>query len=219
MSKITGLSELNVNTLSYDTVTKILIVAYTNANIDLINQNKITNVSDIKRKNMTGDKNIYGIAFRDKLAYLSCGFGIVVLDLVKNEIKDTYIIGPGGTEIKVYDIDFLGNNIYAATEAGIFVADVNNPNLGNFANWTVSLVDNGNAGDYNILEKFDNKLFVNYAKPNAAATNSTDDILMFDGFSWATSPVSSNQDNATKNYSFRSVASDLLITNGYSVST
>jgi hypothetical protein len=138
LSKITGLSELNVNTLRYDPTTGILVVAYTNANIDLINQNKITNISDIKRKNMTGDKNIYGIAFREKKAYLSCGFGIVVLDLEKNEIKDTYIIGPGGTEIKVFDIDFLGNTIFAATEAGVYTADINNPNLGNFANWAVS---------------------------------------------------------------------------------
>jgi len=217
MSKITGLSELNVNAIRYDPETKILLVAYLNANIDLINQNKITNISDIKRKNMTGDKTIYGIAFRNKLAYLSCGFGIVVLDLVKNEIKDTYIIGPGGTEIAVYDIAFLGNNIFAATETGVFVADANNPNLGNFVNWSISLPDNGNAGDYNLLENFDNKLFVNYAKPNAAASNSQDDIKMFDGSTWATSPVSSNQD-ITKNYSFQSDAGNFLITNGYSVS-
>ena len=217
LSKISGLSELNVSTLRYDPVTKILVIAYSNANIDLINQNKIINVSDIKRKNMTGDKNIYGIAFRDKLAYLSCGFGIVVMDLVKNEIKDTYIIGSGGSEIKVYDIDFLGNNIFAATEKGIFVADVNNPNLGNFVNWSVSLDDPGNAGDYNIIEKFDNKLFVNYAKPNAAATNSQDEIKMFDGFTWTTSPVSSSQD-ITKNYSFQATPANLIITNGYSIS-
>jgi len=216
LSKISGLSELNVNTLRYDTETNILVVAYTNANIDLINQNKIINISDIERKNMTGDKNIYGIAFRNKLAYLSCGFGIVVLDLVKNEIKDTYIIGPLGSEIKVYDIDFLGNNIFAATEAGVFVADINNSNLGNFANWTISLPENG-QGDYNILEEFDNKLFVNYAKPSASATNSQDDILMYDGVGWNTSPVTPNQD-ITKNYAFQSSSTDLLVTNGYSVS-
>ncbi len=217
MSKISGLSELNVNTLKYDPETKILVIAYTNANIDLINQNKIINISDIKRKNLTGDKNIYGIAFRNNFAYLSCGFGIVVLDLLKNEIKDTYIIGPGGTEIKVFDIEFMGNTIFAATEEGVFSADINNPNLGNFANWSISLADNGNAGDYTLLEKFDNKLFVNYAKPNAAAGNSNDDILMYDGFTWAPSPVSGSQD-ITKNYSFFATATELLITNGYSVS-
>lgn len=212
MSKISGLSELNVNTLEYDPETQTVVIAYTNANIDLINQNKIINISDIKRKNMTGDKNIYNIAFRNKFAYLSCGFGIVVIDLIKNEIKDTYVIGPGGSEIKVYSIDFLGNNIYAATEEGVFVADINNSNLNNFVNWSVSLPDVANAGDYNIIEHFDNKLFVNYAK-----TNSQDDILMYDGTSWAASPISSTQD-AVKNYAFNATATNLLITNSASVS-
>ena len=76
LSKITGLTELDVSTLKYDTESNVLVIAYTTANIDLINQNKIINISDIKRKNMTGDKTIYGITFRNKLAYLSCGFGI-----------------------------------------------------------------------------------------------------------------------------------------------
>lgn len=213
MSKISGLSELNVNTLEYDPETKTVVIAYTNANIDLINQNKIINISDIKRKNMTGDKNIYSIAFRNKLAYLSCGFGIVVVDLVKNEIKDTYIIGPGGSEITVFSIDFLGSNIFAATEEGVFVADVNNSNLSNFVNWSVSLPDVANAGDYNIIKNFDNKLFVNYAK-----TNSQDDILMFDGNTWAPFIPASGSQDAVKNYAFNATATNLLITNSASVS-
>ncbi len=211
LSKISGLSELDVSTLRYDPESKVLVIAYLNANIDLIVQNKIINISDIKRKSMTGDKTIYGIAFRNQFAYLSCGFGIVVLDLVKKEIKDTYIIGPNGTEITVYDIDFLGNSIFAATESGIFSADLNNQNLSNYVNWSLSQPDNGNAGDYNIIEEFNGKLFANYTKTNG------DDIISFDGTSWGTSPISGNQD-ITKNFSFYSDADELIVTNPYSVS-
>lgn len=217
LSKISGLSELNVSALAYDKETKALVIAYSNANIDIIINNKILNISDIKRKNLTGDKSIYNIAFKNKLAYLSCGFGIVVIDIEKNEIKDTYIIGPNGTNIRVYDIDFLGNLIFASTEIGVYQSDITNPGLINFSNWNVSLDDAGNAGDFNIIETFDNKLFVNYAKPNAADLSSVDEIKMFDGNSWVNLPASMQMD-ATKNYSFRAGAAAIYMTNGYSVS-
>lgn len=217
LSKISGLSELNVSALEFDEATGSLFIAYANANIDLIQNNTITNISDIKRKNLTGDKNIYAITFRDKLAYLSCGFGIVVVNLEKQEIKDTYVIGPNGSNIVVYDIAFLGNFIYAATEEGVFRADINNPNLVDFASWINVLPDVGGVGDYNLIETFNNNIFVNYAKPGAADANSVDEILMFDGSNWITPPASFIQD-ATKNYSFRATSSYLHITNGYSVS-
>ncbi len=216
LSKITGLAELSVSTIAYDAPTQILVIAYTNANIDLLAGNRIINISDIKRKNITGDKNIYGISFHDNLAYLSCGFGIVVLDLIKNEIKDTYYIGANGSQIKVFDIAFYGNFIYAATEDGVYKADINNPSLGNYTNWTNDLPDIGNAGDYNHIKVFDNKILVNYAKPDAAASNSLDEIKMYDGSSWITPPSSVPQ-SITKNYSFNENGDKFYLTNSNSV--
>lgn len=213
LSKISGLSELNVSTLGFDSGTSTLLIAYTNANIDLLAGNKIYNLSDIKRKNLTGDKNIYAITFRNNFAYLSCGFGIVVVDLIRREIKDTYIIGPGGTNIRVFDISFLGNTVFAATETGVFTADINNPNLGFYDNWLLSLPDNGNAGDYNIIETFGNQVFVNYAKPNAIGTSSTDEGFVFNGSAWVTPPVPVDP---AKYYSYRSANGKLIMTNSYS---
>jgi ligand-binding sensor domain-containing protein len=213
LSKISGLSELNVSTLGYNQNTSTLLIAYSNANIDLLVGNKIYNLSDIKRKNLTGDKNIYAVTFRNNFAYLSCGFGIVVVDLARREIKDTYIIGPGGTTIRVFDIDFLGNTVFAATESGVFTADINNSNLGFYDNWTLSLPDNGNAGDYNIIETFGNQVFVNYAKPNAIGANSTDEGFVFNGSAWIAPPVPVDP---TKYYSYRSSNGQLIMTNSYS---
>lgn len=111
LSKVTGLSEITISTIAYNPTYGCLVIAYTNANIDLIINNKIINISDIKRKNLTGDKNIYGIEFYNNIAYLSCGFGIVALDLDRREIKETYIIGPLGTEIQVFDVAIWNNFI------------------------------------------------------------------------------------------------------------
>ncbi len=217
LSKISGLSELNVSALGYNETTGSLLIAYENANIDLIAGNKIFNISDIKRKNLTGDKNIYRISFRDHYAYLSCGFGIVVVDLIKKEIKETYIIGPNGTNIRVFDIAFFGNMVFAATEEGIFSADINNPNLIDYSNWSISLDDIGNAGDYNHIEFFENRLIANYAKPNALDLNSIDEIKVYDGSVWGPAPASIWQD-PTKNYAFGMSDNKLHITDGYSVS-
>ena len=134
-SKINGLTDIGFSAIRLDPVNQVLVIAYSNSNIDLFRSNGIINVSDIKRRTTVGDKSIYNISFHNNLAYLSCGFGIVVLDLSKNEIYDTYHIGPGGTDIKVNQVLFYNNLIYAATAGGIYYADPSSPNLADFNNW------------------------------------------------------------------------------------
>jgi type IX secretion system protein PorZ/two component regulator with propeller domain len=211
MSKITGLSELSVSTTRYSADYKTLVVAYSNSNIDLIKGNTIINIPDIKRKNIIGDKTIYGISFRNKFAYLSCGFGIVVLDLVREEIKETYIIGPGGTQIKIFDVAFLNGQIYAATESGVFFANENDPNLPNFDVWSVSLDDGIATGDYNIIEEFNGELLVNYTESNG------DDIKLLSGGVWI-DPPGVLAGFTSKNYAFRNNIGQLLVVNNNSVS-
>lgn len=200
LSKISGLSELDVATLGYDPVTNNLVVAYENANIDIIRGSDIINLSDIKRKNITGDKSIYGVEFNGDYAYLSCGFGIVVIDLVRMEVRETYVIGPNGASIRVFDVAFLNDTVYAATEDGVFAANVNNPALVNYASWSLVKNDVSNAGDYNIIESFGGSIFVNYAKPDAFATNSIDSLYANVGGVWIPAPLSVPQ-GAAKNQS------------------
>jgi len=135
MSTINGLSDVNISTLAYDKTTKYLIIAYENANIDLIYNDKVINISDIKRKSMVGSKRINKILFRDELVYLSCDFGIVVLNPKRQEIKDTYYIGPDGKAIGVLDLDYDDSLFYAATSEGVYTANVNSSNLSNYASW------------------------------------------------------------------------------------
>ena len=64
----------------------------------------------------------------DDLAYLSCGFGIVVVNLEKKEIKDTYLRGENGGFLNVFDMTTDGVMLFAATEEGIYEANLNNTN-------------------------------------------------------------------------------------------
>ena len=56
LSKISGLSDAGVNTIRYNDFNNTLLIAYKNANIDLVKDNKIYNLSDIKRAVITAKK-------------------------------------------------------------------------------------------------------------------------------------------------------------------
>ncbi|GDX48160.1 hypothetical protein LBMAG25_09780 [Bacteroidota bacterium] len=141
ISKCTGLSDIGFNDIGYDETRNNLIICYSNSNVDIYNDASVYNIPDIKRKNISGDKNIYSVTIDTNVAYLACGFGIVVLDLVKLEIKDTYIIGPAGTSVKVNRVILNDGFIYAATNIGLLRASLNSPALGNFAVWELQAAD------------------------------------------------------------------------------
>jgi hypothetical protein len=136
MTKNEGLSDLEINALNYSPVRESIVIGYANTNIDIIEGDEIYNIPDIKRKQITATKTINNILIVGDLAYLSCGFGIVVLNLDKKEIKDTYLIGENGGYTNVHDMATDGSLLYAATEAGIFFADINHPNLVDYNNWS-----------------------------------------------------------------------------------
>jgi ligand-binding sensor domain-containing protein len=107
----------------------------------------VVNVSDIKHKNIPGNKAINSILNNGNLCYLSCGFGIVVIDLIKLEIKDTYIIGKTGLAVNVHSCAIGGNTICAATDDGLAVAIASNPNLANYSFWTYWSASNNSILD------------------------------------------------------------------------
>ena len=58
-SKLSGLNSNEVSLLAYDEISNLLIVVYTNSNIDIIDQKgSIYNIADLYRKNMTVSKKV-----------------------------------------------------------------------------------------------------------------------------------------------------------------
>lgn len=158
ITKIEGLADLSIGTVEYNPYNGVVVVGYQNGNIDIINGNKVYNLPDIKRSQIVANKSIHSIYFIGPLAYLSTGFGIVVIDTDRNEIKDTYLIGPNGTYLAVYDIVSDGTTIYAATATGIYSALLSNPFLANYAYW--NQMSGLPFGVYNCAEIFNGKLIV-----------------------------------------------------------
>ncbi len=185
ISKVNGLSDAEANVLNYNRYNDKLLIAYKNSNIDIIDKfNNVTNIADLKRKIITGNKTINNIFFFNQYAYLACGFGIVVIDMDRFEVKDTYYIGAGGTYINVRDITNDGTYFYAATNTGIYRASQNG-NLANFNEW--SLMAGLPLGIYNTITTFNGKIFANYSKYTMTngVTYDQDTLFEYDGTSWS----------------------------------
>jgi len=135
LSKVTGLSDIGVKIIAYYDSSETTIITYENCNIDLIKEGRIINISDIKRKEIIGNKLINNITIKKGIAYLSCTFGLVLLDLEKEEIKDTYRIGENGNFVGINSCAFNEQNIFVASEDGIYSADIHSTSLFDFNSW------------------------------------------------------------------------------------
>ena len=207
LNKVTGgLSDIGISSIAFCNKLNTLVVAYSNTNIDLVKGSEVVNIPDIKRKQILGNKTINSILVIDKLAYLACGFGIVVLDIEKEEIKDTYYIGPSGSQINVKALTFhqADNKFYAATEQGIYSA-LSTDNLAYYVSW---IKDNSIAGpnsNFNLIESFGGKVYANKTK----YLWETDTMFVKNGSSW-TYFAPDNHSNRT---SMRACGEHLLISN------
>lgn len=134
-SKVNRLSDTGISKIAYHEEFGLLIVAYTNGNLDFITENSQLNLSDIKRSDLVGNKKVFDIHLLGDKAYMGCGFGVVVIDLVKFEVAETYFIGDEGAQIEVYDFESDDELFYAMTEEGILTALQTETFLGNYQNW------------------------------------------------------------------------------------
>lgn len=180
MTGINGLSDAGIQTIAYSKENDMLLIAYQNANIDLLTGNQVFNLSDIKRKQISADKTINNILFSGNLAYLSCGFGIVVINLERKEIKDTYLIGNNGDFLNVQDLATDGSSLYAATVNGIYKADASNPNLQNYNNWERQMSVPHADKKFSNIEFFKGKLIANYTPDEWAE----DEMYQLNGAIW-----------------------------------
>lgn len=133
-TKIDGLSDNEVSTVGYSSDYETLVIAYSNGNIDLLRKGNIYNISDLKRKEISG-KTVHSITTNGRYAYLACDLGIVVVDLKKEEIADTYIIGDDGAYMGVYKVVIQGDSIYAQTQSDVRSAKYSNHNLVDYKQW------------------------------------------------------------------------------------
>jgi hypothetical protein len=133
--KVQGLSDFGITTIAFAEAHKLLVVGYENGNIDIVRDDKTTNIPDIRMASIIGSKKINHITIVGNMAYLSCDFGIVELNLNNLLINDTFYIGPDGGLVSVYGLVHTGSHFFAATNQGVITASAQAPNLADYKNW------------------------------------------------------------------------------------
>ncbi len=159
LTEINSLSDFSISIMGVNEQEKAIVVGYESGNIDLIKNGEIINLSGIVSSNIIGDKRVYNVYSSGNLTYLACGFGIVVIDIEKEEVKDTYIIGVGGSQVKINDITINTDTIYAATDAGVYKAGLSSVFLSDPTNWSIE--NNIAPLSYSFITSFGGRLLLN----------------------------------------------------------
>ena len=155
-----GLNDNTISLIRYNKQTKSLLIIYDNSNIDILEGGVATNLPYLSTSTSIRDKQINSVLVNDEYAYLSTAFGIVVVNMAKKEIKDTYKLSLNITSCAIQN-----GNIYASTtnkaevSSGIIYASLKE-NLLDKANWKPYGLSNlSDSHTISAIAAFKNTLF------------------------------------------------------------
>ena len=138
-TKVDGLSDIDIVKIHYDRRNKVLIICYENGNIDMIRDDKLVNIRDVKDKSMSGSKRLESCRTFGDLAYLVYPFGIVMIDLKDLMITDTWFTKRDNRQVAPTDVAVWNQKCYVSTEEGVFSMSLSSPLISDFSQWvTVS---------------------------------------------------------------------------------
>ncbi|NCU02873.1 MAG: hypothetical protein GXC73_02705 [Chitinophagaceae bacterium] len=191
LSKVSGLHDVGVRTINYQSSSQKLLIAYNNSNLDVLYRNDVISIPDIFRSTIAGDKTIYNISFHTNKAYLSSGLGIIVVDMDKYEISNTFIIGNSGANVKVNGFAADAARFYAATDEGLKTASQNTINLSDYRNWTTISGSNGlPAGPVQQVLTINTTVIVQQANTLYANNGGNWQVIYNDDWRWESVNVS-----------------------------
>lgn len=194
---VNGLSDISLTCLEYFESKNALFIGYENGNLDKIVANKVTNIPAIRLAQVSGSKRINKIVEHDNLIYIATGFSIVIVDPIKDEVKDTYY--PTNGDKPILDVAFRNDSIFALTDSIMYRGYINNPALADPAQWTVDARLSNPALNcfYQEIEVIDDQLFLlygctDYGKDSVFNVKNT-------GFEWVTNEIYDFQINSIDN--------------------
>jgi ligand-binding sensor domain-containing protein len=120
LNTTTGLHATGIHKIAWHPIENQLVIAYKNSRLDIIKGDQVTLIDDIQSSNLYSDKTINDLIVYNNNAYLSCNFGIVVIDLLKKEIKSTIFPNNNRQNVKVFQTIVYQNKLFALTENGIW---------------------------------------------------------------------------------------------------
>ena len=130
-----GLSQSNPSALGYDRSRDQWIIAYDDGGIDLRDNAGVTNIPDLRIAQIVGSKRINAINIFGDFAYLSSAVGVIVLDLNKQEIADTWSLTPAEVPVNARCLLEFAGQWLVGTDLGVLAAPKSDPFLANPDRW------------------------------------------------------------------------------------
>ncbi len=159
LNKMNGLSDILLSCIYYDTLDQALYIGYKNGNIDKISGNTVINIPAIKLASISGSKKINRFYRFGTTVYVATDFGVVLVNPLKNEIKDTYY--PTNSVQPIVDIEIKDQQILALSPSKLFIGNIGDVLLPSPQGWTqdnrVPMVFNST---YAAIEKVNEEVFV-----------------------------------------------------------
>lgn len=133
LTALNGLSGDIISTLALDFASGELFIGYTNGTLDVISGTGITHFNWVRET--LGDATIRHVAFANGVAYLATPYGLVVFDVARHEVRETWRnLGVNGTPLALFQSAVLGDSIYLATDGGVLAGRLTD-NLLDYHNW------------------------------------------------------------------------------------
>lgn len=159
LNKMNGLSDILLSCIYYDTLDQALYIGYKNGNIDKISGNTVINIPAIKLASISGSKKINRFYRFGTTVYIATDFGVVLVNPIKNEIKDTYY--PTNSVQPIIDIEIKDQQILALSPSKLYIGNIGDVLLPSPQGWTqdirVPMVFNST---YAAIEKVNEEVFV-----------------------------------------------------------
>lgn len=135
-SVLSGLSGGQVQFIAQNGLSDCLLVVYADGNMDILDGDRVINLPDYKEKSLPADKSIYRLRMDGRYAYLCTGVGVLIIDVQKQEILETYNLrSVTANYTAVLDFVRLGENYYMLTEQGLYRGNTGD-NLSDSKSWT-----------------------------------------------------------------------------------
>ena len=159
MTSVNSLSDIGISAICFVKSSAALVIGYENGNIDIYKNNTITNVPAIKLAQITGSKRINEIIERDGEVYLATDFSVILLDVTKKEIRDTWY--PTSGNVAVIDVELRNDTVYALTPFALYRGLRTNVALSDPTQWTAdSRLQVLPTEDYKDIELAGEALFI-----------------------------------------------------------
>jgi ligand-binding sensor domain-containing protein len=178
-NKITGLTSSGITAVGADNARDQLLVAYADGVLDLVTDAGTQRFDRLKNSTtISGSRRLNAIRIRGNEAYIAADYGVVVFDLARREVKETWRdLGPLGSALRINQLAINGDTIFLATDKGVLAGDLKT-----------------NLLDYNLWKRFDQNTFaaafssIAVFQDKAYVTLNGTGIYAYTGGTWSLQP-------------------------------